>query len=210
MRVANGQCRLYKDRLEKLEREERALTADVPYHTEYLNMKQCIDELHEEKLRKINKEYEYTVAANDEVAVSRRAMIWGQFYQGIREMREKMLSELNREWHDTQNARRHAHSAPDYALLFPTTPAQRVRNAVAYNTEVSILSGVAKYVGFPSAPLMHGASATEVEEGLDAIKVSRNITCLRRMSPTDRLFSGPFAPSASTQQYNAIPLIPLP
>lgn len=136
-------------------------------------MKQCLDELHEEKLRKINKEYEYTLRAHDEVAVSRRAMAWGQFYQGVREKRLEMMSELNREWHDTQNARRHAHSAPDYALLFPSEPAQRVRNAVAYNTEVSVLSGMAIHEGFPSAPSMHGVSTTEVEEDLDSIKVSR-------------------------------------
>ncbi|SPO00912.1 related to DEP1 protein, regulator of phospholipid metabolism [Cephalotrichum gorgonifer] len=165
--------RLYKDRLEKLEREEQALTADVPYHAEYLNMKRCLDDLHEEKIRKINKEYEYVLNAHDEVAVSRRAMVWGQFYQGVRETRERLLSELNREWHDTQNARRHAHSAPDFAIMYPPTPAQRVRNAVAYNTEVSILSGIAKHVGFPAAPSMFGATMDEVEDDLDAIKKAR-------------------------------------
>ncbi|CAI4216705.1 unnamed protein product [Parascedosporium putredinis] len=139
--------RLYKDRLEKLESEEQALTADVPYHPEYLNMKQCLDELHEEKLQKINKEYELILEANDRVAVARRAIIWGQFYQGI---------------------------PPDYALLFPPAPAQRTRNAVAYNTEVSILSGMAKHIGFPAAPPMRGASVGEIEEDIEAIRVSYN------------------------------------
>ncbi|MBE3049321.1 hypothetical protein IMZ48_43840 [Candidatus Bathyarchaeota archaeon] len=145
-------------------------------------MKQCLDEMHEEKVRKINKEYEYTLTAHDEVAVSRRAMVWGQFYQGVRETRLETMSGLNREWHDTQNARRHAHSAPDYALLFPSSPAQRVRNAVAYNTEVSILSGMAVHAGFPAAPSMHGVSATEVEDDLEAMKVrSHNITISGRV-----------------------------
>lgn len=166
--------RLYKDRLEKLESEEQALTADVPYHPEYLNMKQCLDELHEEKLQKINKEYELILEANDRVAVARRAIIWGQFYQGIREARERMLSELNKERHETQSARRNPHRAPDYALLFPPAPAQRTRNAVAYNTEVSILSGMAKHIGFPAAPPMRGASVGEIEEDIEAIRVSYN------------------------------------
>ena len=138
-------------------------------------MKQCLDELREEKTRKINKEYEYTLAAHDEVAVSRRAMIWGQFYQSVREARLEMLSQLNQEWHDTQNARRHAHSSPDYALPFPSSPAQRVRNAVAYNTEVSILSGMAIHEGFPAAPTMHGISTAEVDDDLEAIKVGHHI-----------------------------------
>lgn len=189
---------LYKDRLEKLEREEQALTADEPYHTEYLNMKQCLDELYEEKVRKINKEYEYTLAAHDQVAVSRRAMIWGQFYQGVREARLEMLSELNQEWHDTQNTRRHAHSTPDYALLFPSSPAQRVRNAVAYNTEVSILSGMAIHEGFPAAPTMHGVSPSEVEDDLEAIKVGHNTILLRQLGCTDSMIfpAGPSPASA--------------
>ena len=137
-------------------------------------MKRCLDQLHEEKLRKINKEYDYTLTAHDEVAVSRRSMIWSQFYQGVREARLQMLSALNQDWHDTQNARRHAHSSPDYALLFPS-PAQRVRNAVAYNTEVSILSGMAIHEGFPAAPSMHGVSTTEAEDDLEAIRVCHNI-----------------------------------
>lgn len=172
-------CSLYKDRLEKLEREEQALTADEPYHAEYLNMKQCLDEMHEEKVRKINKEYDYTLTAHDEVAVSRRAMVWGQFYQGVREARLGMLSQLNQEWYDTQNARRHAHSSPEYALPFPSSPAQRVRNAVAYNTEVSILSGMAIHEGFPAAPTMQGIATGEVEDDLEAIKVGQNAVTLQ-------------------------------
>ena len=144
-------------------------------------MKQCLDELHEEKLRKINKEHEYTLTAHDEVAVSRRSMIWSQFYQAVREARLEMMSALNQEWHDTQNARRHAHSAPDYALLFPSSPAQRVRNAVAYNTEVSILSGMAIHEGFPAAPSMHGVSPAEAEDDLEAMKVSCSIAVLEHV-----------------------------
>ncbi|PKS10528.1 hypothetical protein jhhlp_002281 [Lomentospora prolificans] len=182
--------RLYKDRLEKLEREEQALCADVPYHPEYLNMKQCLDELHDQKIRKINKEYELILEANDRVAVARRAIIWGQFYQGIREARERMLSELNKEWHETQNARRNAHRAPDYSLSFPSAPAQRTRNAVAYNTEVSILSGMAKHIGFPAAPPMRGASLAETEEDIDAIRRARRQRQQSMMQHQMPAFSG--------------------
>jgi hypothetical protein len=41
---------------------------------------------------------------------------------------------------------------------------------LAYNTEVSILSGVAKYIGFPAAPPM--AAATPAESDLDFEKMS--------------------------------------
>jgi len=168
--------RLYKDRLDRLEREEASLTADIPYHPEYLNMKQCIDDRLAERLRQINKEHEYTLQAHERVGVARKAEIWSQFYQTMREKREEFLDQLNRDWYETQNARRSAHSVQDYALLFPASDAHRTRNAVAYNTEVSILSGIAKHVGFPAAPAMRGASAAEIEEDLEAIKVRTNLT----------------------------------
>ena len=134
-------------------------------------MKQCLDERLETRLAEINKEHELTLEALDRVAAARRAQIWGQFYQDIREKREEYLDALNKEWYETQNARRSAHSVPDYGLLFPTNPTQRTRNAVAYNSEVSFLAGLAKHEGFPAMPAIRGANAMEVEDDLEAMKV---------------------------------------
>ncbi|KAF9876521.1 transcriptional regulatory protein dep1 [Colletotrichum karsti] len=162
--------RLYKDRLERLEQEESSLQAEPPSHPEYLNMKQCLDERLDKKLQHINREYELSVEGLERLAVARRAQIWDQFYQGVREQRSKMLEDLNKEWYETQNARRSAHSVPDYGLLFPTNPAQRTRNAVAYNSEVSFLAGLAKHEGFPAVPSMRGANMSEIDDDLEAMK----------------------------------------
>ncbi|CAM1506701.1 Fc.00g063420.m01.CDS01 [Cosmosporella sp. VM-42] len=165
--------RLYKDRLQRLEEEEQSLLASEPTHPEYLNMKQCLDDRLDQKLREINKELEYRMKAHEKRAVAQRAQIWGQYYQGVREKREKALEGLNKEWYDVQTARRTAHSVQDCGLLFPKDPARRVRNAIAYNTEVSALASIAKYEGFPAGPEMKGASATELEDDLAAIERSR-------------------------------------
>lgn len=166
-------CSLYKDRLERLEQEELSLQAEPPTHPEYLNMKQCLDDRLEKKLRNFSKEYELSVEALERLAVARRAQIWNQFYQGAREQRSKMLEDLNKEWYETQNARRSAHSIPDYGLLFPANSAQRTRNAVAYNSEVSFLAGLAKHEGFPAVPPMRGANLLEIDDDLEAMKVSQ-------------------------------------
>ncbi|KAF6830174.1 transcriptional regulatory protein dep1 [Colletotrichum musicola] len=162
--------RLYKDRLERLEQEENSLQIDPPSHPEYLNMKQCLDERLDKKLAHINKEYELSVEALERLAVARRAQIWDQFYQGVREKRSKMLEDLNKEWYETAIARRSAHRFPDFGLLYPTNPAQRTRNAVAYNSEVSFLAGLAKHEGFPAVPAMRGANSAEIEDDLEAMK----------------------------------------
>ncbi|POR39807.1 Sds3-like protein [Tolypocladium paradoxum] len=161
--------RLYKDRLQRLEEEERSLLADEPTHPEYLKMKKCIDDRLNKRLHEINTEFELRMQAHERRAVAQRAQIWSQFFQAMREKREQSLEKLNQQWYEVQSARRSAHSLPDYGLLFPKDPAQRVRNAIAYNTEVSTLAGLAKFEGFPAGPELRGASAAEVEADFSAI-----------------------------------------
>lgn len=167
--------RLYKDRLQRLEEEEQSLHAPEPTHPEYLNMKQCLDDRLEQKMRAINTEHEYRLKALERRAVAQRAQIWGQYFQAVREKREHALEALNRQWYDVQSARRSAHSLPDYGLLFPKDPAQRIRNAIAYNTEVSTLAGLAKYEGFPAGPELQGASTSELEADLAAMERTRRL-----------------------------------
>lgn len=136
-------------------------------------MKLCIDERLNQKLQEFNTEYELRIKAHENRAVAQRAQILSQYFQAAREKREKTLETLNKEWYDIQTARRSAHSLPDYGLLFPKDPMSRVRNAVAYNTEVSTLAGIAKYEGFPSGPELKGASVSEVEDDFSIIEVGQ-------------------------------------
>lgn len=159
-------------------------------------MKQCLDDRLNRKLQEINTEYEFRIQAHDRRAIAQRAQTWSQYFQAVRERREIALETLNKQWYDVQSARRSAHSLPDYGLLFPRDPSQRVRNAIAYNTEVSTLAGLAKYEGFPAGPEMKGASAAELEADLNAMEVStlilpsRLIECLIANSPLQRVRRG--------------------
>ncbi len=150
------------------------LTGDNPTHPEYLAMMQCIDERRDEKIRVIDLEYEYNTQALKRWAVARRSHIHGQYFQSVRESRELVLEELGRQWYQIQQQRRrHAITIPDYGLRFPASQTQRIKDAITYNKEVSILSGVAKYEGFPAAPQIRGASSTQVVDDLEAIAVCR-------------------------------------
>lgn len=135
-------------------------------------MKRCLDDRLNRKIQQMNNEYELRINAHKRAMVAQRAQIWGQYFQAVRETREHSLEALNKEWYEVQSTRRGAHSLPDYGLLFPKDPAQNVRNAVAYNTEVSALAGMAKYRGFPAGPEMKGASPLEMEDDLNAMEVS--------------------------------------
>lgn len=134
-------------------------------------MKQCLDDRLERKVQEINAERTLRLEAHERRAVAIRAQFWSQFFQAVRERREAALESLNRQWYEVQTARRSAHSLPDYGLLFPKDRVRRVRNAIAYNTEVSTLAGLAKYEGFPAGPELKGASSSEVEADFSAIEV---------------------------------------
>lgn len=158
--------------MQRLEEEEQSLLADEPTHPEYLNMKQCLDDRLNRKLEEINKEHELRMRAHEKRSVAIRAQTWSQYFQAIREKRENVLESLNKDWYDVQTARRSAHSLPECGLVFPKDQAQRVKNAVAYNKEVSTLAGIAKYEGFPAGPDITGASEAEMAEDLAIMEVS--------------------------------------
>ncbi|KAM3553238.1 hypothetical protein ARSEF4850_007007 [Beauveria asiatica] len=165
--------RLYTEKLQRVEEEEQSLLADVPTHREYLNMKQCLDDRLNQRLQQVNTEFDFQLKANERWAVAQRAQIWSQFFQAVREKREQTLESLNKQWYDIQAARRNAHSLQDYGILFPKDPTQRLRNAIAYNSEVSTLAGMAKFEGFPAGPEMKGASALELKSDLSAMERTR-------------------------------------
>lgn len=145
-------------------------------------MKKCLDDRLARKLQEIDNERDLRQRANERRAVAMRAQIWSQFFQGVRETRESTLENLNAQWYDVQAARRSAHSTSDYGLLFPKDAGQRIRNAVAYNTEVSTLAGVAKYEGFPAGPEVKGASSAEVDDDFKTIEVRKHQQAILNMS----------------------------
>ncbi|KAK8027208.1 hypothetical protein PG991_004264 [Apiospora marii] len=173
-RFATFRERLYEERLEQLNREEAMLRADKPTHPEYLAMMHCIDSRRDEKLRVAEKELELHLESLGRWAVARRAQIHSQFYQDVREARERTMAELGQHWYAIQHERRkHANNVPDFGIRYPKNQAQRIRHALSYNKEVSILSGVAKYEGMPAAPDMTGASIQEMEDDFDAMNRGR-------------------------------------
>lgn len=149
------------------------LRDDNPTHPEYLMMMKCIDARRDEKFRISDKLREYEMKALKTYAVARRSQILAQYQQEVRDIREKKLELLGKQWYEIQHDRRsYAGSVPDYTIKFPTRRSQQLQNQVAYSTEVSILSGVAKYVGFPAAPPMTTTTDAELADDLAKMGVS--------------------------------------
>ncbi|KAI0402042.1 Sds3-like-domain-containing protein [Xylaria palmicola] len=151
------------------------LRADDPTHPVYLAMMRCVDERRDKRLLVADRELQLKIEAAERWAVARRSQIHSQYFQAIRESRERILAELGQHWYDIQHERRkNANNIPEYGIRFPKSQNQRIRDALSYNREVSILSGIAKYEGMPAAPDMKGASPQELEDDFDAINSNRH------------------------------------
>lgn len=149
------------------------LRQDKPTHPEYLAMMECIDARRDARIRVADNLKELEMESLRRTAVARRSQILTQYQQDVRMIRETKLHQLGEQWYKIQHDRRsYAGSVPDYALKFPTRRSQQIHNQVAYSNEVSILSGVAKYVGFPAAPRMAAATAAELEDDFEKMGVS--------------------------------------
>jgi hypothetical protein len=165
-------CRLYEEKLAQLEAEEAMLRQDKPTHPDYLAMLQCVDARRDKKLRIQARLTELRLETMQRTAVAKRSQILAQYYQEVRDIREKKLELLGKQWYEIQHERRgYGSNVQDYALKFPTRKSQQIIHQSAYNLEVSILSGVAKHVGFPAAPSMAPATALEADHDFEMISV---------------------------------------
>lgn len=148
-----------------------------PTHPGYLAMMQCIDARRDERFRVGDKLRDYELETVKTYAVARRSQILVQYQQDVRDVREKKLEKLGKQWYEIQHDRRsYAGNVSDYTLKLPQRRSQQIQNQIAYGNEVSILSGVAKYVGFPAAPPMASVTDSELADDLAKMGVSLQIS----------------------------------
>lgn len=107
-------------------------------------------------------------------SVANKAQGHSQYMQTARDVRDQHLNKLNKKWYQFQRERRSCEGdVPDFAYTYTAKRSQQITQQTAYNAEVSVLSGVAKYQGFPAAPTIVKARAAEVEDDLRTMGVSR-------------------------------------
>jgi len=142
-------------------------------HPEYLNMVRCIDERRAEKIECERTLLAYKQKCLEIRTIAERQQMHSQYIQAVREIREKVISECNQRVYELQRSRRQLGvEEVDYSFKYPEKRSEQIRQQIAYNSEVGILAGVAKYVGFPAAPDMAPARASDIDDDLRAMKVS--------------------------------------
>ena len=137
-------------------------------------MKEAIDRHRQQKENYQRTFLKYKLATLQRESVATKHQIQSQYMQTVRELRDRSLDSLNKEFYQVQRERRNGdNDVPDTMYLFSNDRAQQVRQQTAYNAEVSILAGVAKYKGFPAAPELKSVRSGELEEDLRNMGVSQ-------------------------------------
>jgi len=166
--------RLVNESLASAEHELQLLNQPDCVHPEYLRQVGCIDERKAKQEREANAYYRYRIQAVRERTLGERAQLHSQYFQTARELRENMLYALGEDWYGIQKERRQQHQEGEERYLYklPSKKSAQIRQQAKYNQEVSVLSGIAKYVGFPAAPNITGAEGSGLEDDFKAMRVS--------------------------------------
>lgn len=165
--------KLYDEKLAALTAEQVLLEQPVCKHPEYLRQLSCVDARYAKQVREADAYYRYKMQALRITTLAERSQLHSQYFQTARELREDEAYRLGEDWYKIQKERRQSSLGQDgqFILHFPKKRSDQIRNQAKYNQEVSVLSGVAKYVGFPAAPAITGAEGSVLEDDLKAMKV---------------------------------------
>ena len=165
--------KLYNERLAAITAELQLLSAPECIHPEYMRQVASVDTRLKKQTSEAHAFYNYKLRCIRERTLGERSQLHSQYYQEARELREEVLYKLGEDWYAIQKERRQSHQEKDDAFIykFPSKRSVQIRQQAKYNQEVSVLSGMAKYVGFPAAPYINGVDGDSLEDDLKAMKV---------------------------------------
>ena len=142
-------------------------------HPEYLRQIACVDVRKAKQVSEAHAFYKFKLESLRRTTLGERSQLHSQYFQHARQLREDVMQQLGDDWYKIQNERRQSNQQEDenYIYKFPTKKSDQIKQQAKYNQEVSVLSGIAKYVGFPAAPDITGADRDMLDDDLKAMKV---------------------------------------
>lgn len=165
--------KLFDEKLAEISTELQSLESDNPTHPKFLAMRRCLDIRRDEKVHLEETGLHYKIKTLEITTLASRAAAHSQYFQAVRDNRERSLDALNNHFCRIQHDRRQWKSSePKFNYSYDPSRSTQILYQTAYNKEVSLLSGIAKHRGFPAAPELPGASAADAEDDLRKIKVS--------------------------------------
>ncbi|KAE8150984.1 transcriptional regulatory protein DEP1 [Aspergillus avenaceus] len=165
--------KIYDERVSKLNRELEMLNGPNPTHPELQRQLECIQRYRDAKVQYEHTLYQYRLKALINKSLAERAQAHSTYFQRARDIRERHSSAISKQFYAIQHDRfKTDEVSPQHYIPFTTRRSQQIANQTAYNQEVSVLAGVAKYVGFPAAPSLAAARPSELEEDMEKMGIT--------------------------------------
>ncbi|CAL5868634.1 uncharacterized protein PFLUO_LOCUS2861 [Penicillium psychrofluorescens] len=165
--------KIYDEQISKLNYELEMLTGPKPTHPEYLRQVECVQRHRDAKIKYEHTLYQYRLKSLLNKGLAERSQAHSTYFQRIRDVRERHSSAMSKQFYAIQHDRfKTDELSPHHIIPFPTRRSQQISHQTAYNHEVSVMAGVAKYVGFPAAPKLLGARPSELDDDLEKMGIS--------------------------------------
>ncbi|PYH46658.1 uncharacterized protein BP01DRAFT_293382 [Aspergillus saccharolyticus JOP 1030-1] len=165
--------KIYDERISKLNRELEMLDGPNPTHPEFLRQLDCLARYRDSKIKYEHTLFQYRNEALLNKSLAERAQAHSTYFQRARDIREKHSSMISKQFYSIQHDRFKTDDvSPQHNIPFPTRRSQQIAHQTAYNHEISIMAGIAKYVGFPAAPALSAARPSELEQDLEKMGIS--------------------------------------
>jgi hypothetical protein len=165
------------EQIRQMDHELEMLQEGNSTHPEYLTQMRCIDARRDEKIRYDNVLLRFDIQALRTKTTAERQTCHSQFFQEVRNTKDGALESAWKEYFALQRDRRSGGAdTTDFTMLYNPSRSTQIRQQTARNLEVSILAGIAKHVGFPSAPITTGLSAPEIDRDFQIMGVSTDST----------------------------------
>ncbi|PGH08295.1 hypothetical protein AJ80_07891 [Polytolypa hystricis UAMH7299] len=165
--------KIYDERIANLNNELAQLNDPNPTHPEFLRQLGVLENYRDEKIKHEKTLFAYKRSSLCAKSQAERCQVNSSYFQRARDVREQHLERISELQYRIQQDRfQNTSASPDYSIPFPMRRSQQIAQQSAYNREVSVLSGLAKYVGFPSAPVMQPARQQEMDEDFEKMGIS--------------------------------------
>jgi len=164
------------EQIRQMDHELEMLQESNSTHPEYLAQMRCIDARRDEKMRYDNLLLKFDIQALRTKTTAERQTCHSQFFQEVRKIKDEALESAWEGLFALQRDRRSwGADTSDFTMLYHPSRSAQIRQQTARNLEVSILAGIAKHVGFPSAPTVTGLSASEIDRDFQVMGVSTQL-----------------------------------
>ncbi|KAH8701085.1 Sds3-like-domain-containing protein [Talaromyces proteolyticus] len=165
--------KIYDEKIARVDQELEQLTSSEPTHPELLRQLECVRRHRDTKIKYERTLFQYRLQSLLSRSLADRAQTHSTFFQRVRDTRERHSTAVSKHFYAIQHDRfKTEELGAHHYIPFPTRRSQQISQQAAYNQEVSVMAGVAKYVGFPAAPSLSAARIAEIDEDLEKMGIS--------------------------------------